>query len=90
MATFLNVEDIVLEKCEKFLPHFNLFEGDWLSYGGNGQSKSNTWVNLANYVGCIYGLLLTWSVNEFTHSGEECFNDEWYKKMKPSKLFLIS
>jgi hypothetical protein len=39
-----------------------LFEGDRLNYGGNGQSKNNTWVNLANYVGCIYGLLLTLQV----------------------------
>ncbi len=58
----MNVEDIVLEKSEKLLANFNLFEGDWLNYGGNGQSKNNTWVNLANYFGCIYGLLLTLQV----------------------------
>ncbi len=62
MKKILNVEDIVLEKSEKFPPNFNLFENDWLSYSGNGQSKSNTWINLANYVGCIYGLLLTLQV----------------------------
>jgi hypothetical protein len=62
MDFFLNVDDIVLEKSEKLLPNFNLFEGDWLNYSGNGQSKNNTSVNLANYVGFIYGLLLTLQV----------------------------
>ncbi len=62
MENFFDVEDIILEKCKNFLPNFNLFKGDWLSYGGNGQSKSNTWVNLANYVGYIYGLLLALQV----------------------------
>jgi hypothetical protein len=42
MEIFLNVEDIVLEKSEKLLANFNLFEGDRLNYGGNGQSKNNT------------------------------------------------